>query len=247
MSNKPLFSIITVTYNAQDVIEPTLRSVQSQSYKNFEYLLIDGASKDATVKKATDSGINFAHLVSEPDKGLYDAMNKGMSLATGEYLCFLNAGDTFHSSDTLQRIAEVVEKCALRPDVLYGETAVVDSNRQFVRMRRLKAPARLTWKSFKQGMLVCHQAFYARRAIAPQYDLAYRYSADVDWCIKVMKNSKQLINVNFTVADYLQNGLSLQNHRASLMERFRVMRNHYGLFSTVMNHLWFVVRAIIKK
>lgn len=247
MSNKPLFSIITVTYNAQDVIEPTLRSVQSQSYKNFEYLLIDGASKDATVKKATDSGINFAHLVSEPDKGLYDAMNKGMSLATGEYLCFLNAGDTFHSSDTLQRIAEVVEKCALRPDVLYGETAVVDSNRQFVRMRRLKAPARLTWKSFKQGMLVCHQAFYARRAIAPLYDLAYRYSADVDWCIKVMKNSKQLINVNFTVADYLQNGLSLQNHRASLMERFRVMRNHYGLFSTVMNHLWFVVRAIIKK
>ncbi len=247
MSNKPLFSIITVTYNAQDVIEPTLRSVQSQSYKNFEYLLIDGASKDATVKKTTDSGINFAHLVSEPDKGLYDAMNKGMSLATGEYLCFLNAGDTFHSSDTLQRIAEVVEKCASRPDVLYGETAVVDSNRQFVRMRRLKAPACLTWKSFKQGMLVCHQAFYARRAIAPQYDLAYRYSADVDWCIKVMKNSKQLINVNFTVVDYLQNGLSLQNHRASLMERFRVMRNHYGLFSTVMNHLWFVVRAIIKK
>ncbi|MBQ2878751.1 MAG: glycosyltransferase [Bacteroidaceae bacterium] len=247
MNKVPLFSIITITYNAQDVIEDTLRSVAAQSYKNFEYLLIDGGSTDATVRKALDSGLNFAHIVSEPDKGLYDAMNKGLALSKGCYLCFLNAGDAFHAPDTLQRIADVVEKSKTLPDVLYGETAVVDADRQFVRMRRLKAPAHLTWTSFKQGMLVCHQAFYARREIAPMYDLSYRYSADVDWCIKVMKNSKQLVNVNFTVVDYLQNGLSLQNHRASLIERFRVMSHHYGLLSTIMYHLWFVVRAIIKK
>ena len=247
MKAQPKFSIITVTYNAEDAIEPTLNSVASQSYGNIEYLLIDGGSTDATMAKVKNSGLEFAHIISEKDKGLYDAMNKGIALTTGDYLCFLNAGDSFHSADVLEKIAAVVVTEDTLPDVLYGETAEVNAERKFVRMRRLQAPDVLTWKSFKQGMLVCHQAFYARRDIVPMYDLKYRYSADVDWCIKVMKRAKKMVNVKMVVADYLQNGLSLQNHRASLMERFSVMSNHYGLFSTLLHHLWFVVRAVIKK
>ena len=247
MNLQPKFSIITITFNAAPVIGPTLQSVLAQSYKNYEYILVDGASKDDTVAVAKASGINFAHIVSEPDKGLYDAMNKGMRLATGDYLCFLNAGDAFHSPDTLEKIVAAIAHEEHLPDVLYGETAEVNDERQFVRMRRLQAPARLTWKSFKQGMLVCHQAFYARRGIAPEYNLEYRLSADVDWCIKVMKRAKKMVNVELTVVDYLQNGLSLQNHRASLIERFKVMCSHYGVLSTVAHHLWFVLRAIIKK
>ena len=244
---KPKFSIITVTYNAASVIEPTLASVAAQSYRNFEYLLIDGGSTDDTVAKAKASGIEFAHIVSERDNGLYDAMNKGIKLAEGDYLCFLNAGDAFHSSDTLERIVAAIPEGDSLPDVLYGETAEVDENRCFVRMRRLSVPEKLHWKSFKQGMLVCHQAFYARRELAPLYDLKYRLSADVDWCIKIMKRSENMVNVGFTVVDYLQNGLSLQNHRASLIERFNIMCRHYGVFSTVMHHIWFVIRAVIKK
>lgn len=243
---RPKFSIITVTYNASAVIEPTLASVAAQSYKNWEYLLIDGGSRDDTVAKAEASGIEFAHIVSERDNGLYDAMNKGIRLATGDYLCFLNAGDAFHSPDTMERIAAAVGEGPL-PDILYGETAEVDENRRFVRMRRLQAPEKLEWTSFKQGMLVCHQAFYARRDIVPLYDLKYRLSADVDWCIKVMKRSQNIVNVGCTVVDYLQNGLSLQNHRASLMERFGIMCRHYGVLSTVAHHLWFVLRAVIKR
>ena len=244
---KPKFSIITVTYNAASVIEPTLASVAAQSYRNFEYLLIDGGSTDDTVAKAKASGIEFAHIVSERDNGLYDAMNKGIKMAEGDYLCFLNAGDAFHSSDTLERIVAAIPEGDSLPDVLYGETAEVDENRCFVRMRRLSVPEKLHWKSFKQGMLVCHQAFYARRELAPLYDLKYRLSADVDWCIKIMKRSENMVNVGFTVVDYLQNGLSLQNHRASLIERFKIMCRHYGVFSTVMHHIWFVLRAVIKK
>ena len=244
---KPKFSIITVTYNAASVIEPTLASVAAQSYRNFEYLLIDGGSTDDTVAKAKASGIEFAHIVSERDNGLYDAMNKGIKLAEGDYLCFLNAGDAFHSSDTLERIVAAIPEGDSLPDVLYGETAEVDENRCFVRMRRLSVPEKLHWKSFKQGMLVCHQAFYARRELAPLYDLKYCLSADVDWCIKIMKRSENMVNVGFTVVDYLQNGLSLQNHRASLIERFKIMCRHYGVFSTVMHHIWFVLRAVIKK
>lgn len=244
---KPKFSIITITYNAASVIEPTLASVAAQSYRNFEYLLIDGGSTDDTVAKAKASDIEFAHIVSEHDNGLYDAMNKGIKLAKGDYLCFLNAGDAFHSSDTLERIVAAIPDGNSLPDILYGETAEVDEKRCFVRMRRLSVPEKLHWKSFKQGMLVCHQAFYARRDLAPLYDLKYRLSADVDWCIKIMKRSENMVNVGFTVVDYLQNGLSLQNHRASLIERFKIMCRHYGVFSTVMHHIWFVLRAVIKK
>lgn len=244
---QPKFSIITITYNAASVIEPTLQSVLAQTYRNYEYLLIDGGSKDDTVAKAKASGITFAHIVSEPDKGLYDAMNKGIGLATGDYLCFLNAGDSFFAPDTLQTIATAANKEKTLPDVLYGETAEVDKARNFVRMRRLKAPKELNWRSFKDGMMVCHQAFYAKREIAPMYDLKYRFSSDVDWCIKVMKRSSRIVNVNATVINYLQDGLSIQNHRTSLKERFCIMSKHYGLLPTIARHLWFILRVVIKR
>lgn len=244
---QPKFSIITITYNAASVIEPTLQSVLAQTYRNYEYLLIDGGSKDDTVAKAKASGITFAHIISEPDKGLYDAMNKGIGLATGDYLCFLNAGDSFFAPDTLQTIATAANKEKTLPDVLYGETAEVDKARNFVRMRRLKAPKELNWRSFKDGMMVCHQAFYAKREIAPMYDLKYRFSSDVDWCIKVMKRSSRLVNVNATVINYLQDGLSIQNHRTSLKERFCIMSKHYGLLPTIARHLWFILRVVIKR
>ena len=154
MNLQPKFSIITITFNAAAVLRPTLQSVLAQRYKNYEYILVDGASKDDTVTVAKTSGIDFAHIVSEPDKGLYDAMNKGMKLATGDYLCFLNAGDAFHSPDTLEKIVAAIAHEEQLPDVLYGETAEVNEDRQFIRMRRLQAPAHLTWKSFKQGMIL---------------------------------------------------------------------------------------------
>ena len=247
MAHNPKFSIITITFNAASVIGPTLESVKGQTYTNYEYLLIDGGSTDDTVARAKASGIEFAHIVSERDNGLYDAMNKGIVLATGDYLCFLNAGDAFYAPDTLQTIANAAIANDTLPCVLYGETAEVDDDRNFVRMRRLKAPERLTWKSFRSGMLVCHQAFYARRDIVPMYDLKYRLSSDVDWCIKVMKRAKKMVNVNATVVDYLQNGISLQYHRKSLMERFDIMSKHYGLLPTIARHVWFVVRAVIKR
>ena len=247
MSLQPRFSIITVTYNAAEVIEPTLQSVAVQTYKNYEHLLIDGASTDDTLARAIASGISFSHIVSEKDKGLYDAMNKGISLATGDYLCFLNAGDALYAPDTLERMVAALDGMNELPDVLYGETAEVDDERRFMRMRRLQAPENLTWKSFKQGMLVCHQAFFVRRDKAPFYDLKYRFSADVDWCIRVMKNSKRLVNTHTIIVNYLQNGLSLQNHRASLLERYDIMCKHYGVVSTFFYHVWFVLRALIKK
>lgn len=242
----PKISVITVCYNAKDCIEDTIQSVISQTYHHVEYILIDGASTDGTLDIIRRYQDRITQWVSEPDHGLYDAMNKGIERATGDYLCFLNAGDSFHEDDTLQQIAHSLN-CKELPDVIYGETALVDSEGHFVRMRRLQAPEKLTWKSFRQGMLVCHQAFFAKRTLVEPYDLQYRFSADFDWCIRVMKKSKYLHNTHLVLIDYLSEGMTTRNHKASLKERFRIMCRHYGLLSTLLHHAWFVVRAVIKK
>ena len=242
----PKFSIITVTYNAGAVLEDTIQSVITQTYRNVEYIIVDGGSKDHTLDIINRYREHIHTLVSEPDKGLYDAMNKGIRLATGDYLCFLNAGDELHEDDTLQLMVHSITGTEL-PDVLYGETAIVDEEGHFLRMRRLSAPENLNWKSFKDGMLVCHQAFFPRRELAEPYDLLYRFSADFDWCIRIMKKSHTLHNTHLTLIDYLNEGVTTRNHRASLHERFRIMCRHYGYLSTLARHAWFALRLLLKK
>ena len=240
------FSIITITYQAEAVLEKTVESVLEQQYAYVEHLIIDGASKDRTVaiaeayKERSDAAENghSVLITSEPDKGLYDAMNKGLVKATGDYVVFLNAGDFLPSPHTLETVAACVGEGEELPAVLYGETDIVDSNYQFLRHRRLKVPKVLTWRSFRQGMLVCHQAFYARTDLARTllYNTAYRHSADVS-----------MRQVDAVIANFLAGGDSKQNHRASLNERFHVMCKHYGFFSTIIMHLWFVIRGVVKK
>lgn len=242
----PKFSVVTVTYNAGAVLEDTIQSVISQTYRHVEYIIVDGASKDGTLAVIERYKERIARVVSEPDKGLYDAMNKGIRLATGDYLCFLNAGDSFHEDDTLQQMVHTLTEHSL-PDVLYGQTALVDKEGHFIRMRRLSAPEVLTWKSFRQGMLVCHQAFFAKRSLAEPYDLQYRFSSDFDWCIRIMKKARTLHNTHLTITDYLDEGMTTRNRKASLRERFRIMVRHYGWLSTVAHHCWFLLRAVLKK
>lgn len=242
----PKFSIITVTYNAGAVLEDTIQSVITQTYRNVEYIIVDGGSKDHTLDIINRYREHIHTLVSEPDKGLYDAMNKRIRLATGDYLCFLNAGDELHEDDTLQLMVHSITGTEL-PDVLYGETAIVDEEGHFLRMRRLSAPENLNWKSFKDGMIVCHQAFFPRRELAEPYDLRYRFSADFDWCIRIMKKSHTLHNTHLTLIDYLNEGMTTRNHRASLHERFRIMCRHYGYPSTLARHAWFALRLLLKK
>lgn len=257
-------TIITVTYNAATVLQRTLDSVSSQTYQDIEHLIIDGASKDDTVAlaEAYQKKVPYQVVIqSEPDHGLYDAMNKGLHKATGDYLVFLNAGDTLHAKDTLETIIcqlptfsppQQGESERVLPAVIYGDTAIVDSEGRFLHLRRLRPPKQLSWKSFKQGMLVCHQAFYVRTEIARQedYDLQYRHSADVDWCIRVMKRADELhlplVNTNTVLADFMEGGNTTQNHRASLKERYQVMSHHYGAIQTFFLHLWFLVRTLFK-
>ncbi len=253
------FSIITVTYNAENVLQRTLDSIKSQSWPNIEHIIVDGASTDGTLNMAeeyaqesAEDSEHIVRIVSEPDKGLYDAMNKGLRLATGDYICYMNAGD-FYPNETV--ITDMVLRTDLLdyrkeelPAVLYGDTDIVDDDGSYLHARRLAPPERLTWRSFRHGMLVCHQAFYARLDIAREidYNLAYRHSADVDWCIRVMKEAKRLrlplVNTHLIVANYMKEGQTTRYHKASLKERYQIMQHHYGAVITFIMHCWFVVR-----
>src|ERR1700744_268602 len=229
---QPKLSVITVVYNDVSAIERTMLSVLNQTYANIEYILIDGLSADGTleiIQKYQDR----IKLVSEKDEGIYDAMNKGLSMATGDYVLFMNSGDEIYATDTVSTGFATADDA----DIYYGETEMIDSNSQSLGRRRHKAPETFTWRSFKFGMNVSHQAIYIKRSLTEPYDMQYHLSADIDWIIRAAKKAKKIVKVDGYVAKYLVGGLSKQKHRQSLQERFDIMKRYYGLVPTLFNHL----------
>lgn len=245
--NQPLFSIITITFNAEKELTPTMKSVAQQTFRDFEHIIVDGASSDNTLGIARREGGRDLRIISEPDQGLYDAMNKGIRLAKGKFLIFLNAGDTFASPLILNEYARYATQKDV--DIIYGDTVIVDSIGNILRPRHLSAPDSLTFESFSHGMLICHQAFCVRKSIAPAYDLNYRFSADYDWTIKCIKatSPERCRNLNMVTIHYLDAGMTEKNKRASLLERFNIMKKHYGLATAVSRHLEFIPRALARK
>lgn len=239
----PLISIVTITYNAAGCLLPTMESVAAQTWRDFEHLVIDGASTDDTLKIARQNP--DTRILSEPDRGLYDAMNKGLRMARGKYILFLNAGDSFRGNDVLAKYAE---RALAGDDIIYADTMIVDSDRRDIGPRHHTAPERLTFRSFLNGMLVCHQAFMVRRDLAPEYDLQYRFSADYDWTVKCIMASdpERNTNLNIRAINYLSDGLTDKNKRASLRERFAIMRRHYGLLPTAASHVRMLLRHLQK-
>jgi glycosyltransferase involved in cell wall biosynthesis len=230
--NKPLLSIITVVYNSDHLIEKTILSVKSQTYENIEYIIIDGNSSDNTLEIIKKYNQFIDYWMSEPDNGLYDAMNKGIIKANGDYLWFLNSGDLIFSNNTVEEIFFNF----LNADIYYGETMMIDANGENIGMRRLKTPENLNWKSLKKGMVICHQAIIVKSTIVADYDVNFKFSADFDWVLRALKQSKQITNTRQIVAKYLQEGLSRKNIKNSLIERYKIMVKNYGLIPTIFNH-----------
>jgi glycosyltransferase involved in cell wall biosynthesis len=229
---QPKLSVITVVYNGARDIERTMLSVLNQTYDNIEYIIVDGLSVDGTldiIKKYRDK----IRLISEKDEGIYDAMNKGLGAATGDYVLFMNSGDEIYALDTVAKVLEMADDA----DIYYGETEMVDDNGQSLGRRRHKAPEQFTWQSFTYGMNVSHQAIYIKRSLTEPYDRKYLLSADIDWIIRAAKKAKKIVKINEYVAKYLIGGISKQKHRQSLLERFDIMKKHYGLLPTLFNHV----------
>lgn len=233
-------SIITVCRNAENEIVPTLQSVVGQSYPHIEHIIVDGASTDGTVARVQALAPDAA-LVSEPDKGIYDAMNKGICRATGDYLWFLNAGDSLRSTETVAEVVRTIEaQAGEQPDFVYGDTMIVDAEGKDLHLRRLRPPKQLTEKSFLDGMLVCHQSMLVSRRIVLPYNLRYRLSSDYDWAIRMIARSRTRLFVPRVLSNFRAGGASRKYKIESLKERFRIMSRHYGLARTVAAHIRFL-------
>lgn len=237
----PKVSIISIVYNDVKGIEPTIRSVMKQTYAELEYIVVDGKSTDGTLDIITQYREEITTLISEKDEGIYDAMNKGLAAATGDYVLFLNSGDELYEDTTLEKVFSSAEDA----DIYYGETKLIDEERNILGDRRHKTPKHFNWKSFRYGMNVCHQAIYVKRSIAEPYDRQYQLSADIDWVIRAAKKARKIVNVHEYVAKYLVGGMSQKRHKQSLQERYAIFKKHYGTLPNIVNHGLIAARLIL--
>jgi len=244
---QPVISIITVCYNAEKHIEKTIQSVLAQTYPHIEFIIVDGASKDGTMAVVERYRDRIATVISEKDKGLYDAMNKGLKAATGDYVYFLNADDLLHDNQVLEKTFAACPDA----DVYYGEAMFLAEDGSPLGLRSQqtphKVPENLHWKSLQHGMVVSHQAFIVKRAISPAYDLQYKVCADIDWMIQVLKQAKTCCNTRLVIAGFRVGGTSKQRQRLAWKERYRILDHYYGKVSNFLHHLYIVGRYIVKK
>lgn len=228
---KPVLTIITVVYNNVKHINRTLLSVLNQTYKKIEYIVVDGASTDGTLQIINQYRDKITTIISEKDNGIYHAMNKGLALAKGNYVLFMNSGDEIFDHTT-------IEKIFLLPyaDIYYGETIMINDDLEILGQRRHQAPKKLTLNSFKFGMSVSHQAILINIKLVEPYNTFYSLSADIDWILSALQKAKFIINTQMYLAKYLVGGISKTKHLQSLKERFLIFKSYYGLLPTLFNH-----------
>jgi glycosyltransferase involved in cell wall biosynthesis len=234
---------VTVVRNGRELLEGTIHSVLDQGYPHIEYVVIDGASTDGTVDLIRGYATRISWWISEPDRDLYDAMNKALGRVAGDFVWMLNAGDRIFEKDTVEKLMRSVTPDI---DILFGEVMLVDGGRRYRGTRSevttQKLPGSLHAGSLERGMVVSHQGFVPRTSIAPKF-ISANLSADVDWVIACLKRARRSAPTGLVLAEYLEGGVSKQRHLRSLVDRYRVLKSHYGLLPNLWNHLVILVRS----
>ena len=228
----PKISIVTISYNAITEIEKTILSVINQTYTNIEYIIIDGGSTDGTVNIIKQYVDKISIWKSEPDHGVYDAMNKGIKLASVEWILFMNSGDTFHDNMVVADIFQNT-KYADKVGVVWGDTDFYDGDK-FVEKSK-KTPFTKTVMPYRTGMGISHQSMFTRTRLAKElmFDLKYRISADFGMAYKIYKSGWKFIHIDRIVANYDINGISSQpeNGIETLHETMAIFRESNSKFS----------------
>lgn len=241
----PIVSVITVVYNGLDEFKVTLASVKGQTYKAIEFVVIDGGSKDGTAEFIKENASAFHYWKSEKDRGIYDAMNKGIQAATGDYLLFLNAGDTFYNNLVIEQIFQGLVDT---PDIIYSDTLLVDEGYKEIGLRSeettRRLPKVLNLKALKRGMVVCHQSILSKREITPRYSLDYPLAGDYEWLLRLVKASKTIQLVPTIIARYKVGGVSKKREKQSLKERWIIMQRFYGFIPTLIIHIGIAFQVI---
>lgn len=227
---KPHLSIITVTYNARQTLPITLRSVQEQTWKDWEHIIVDGASTDGTIEliRAYAQDNPKVRWISEPDEGIYDAMNKGISMAQGEFLIFLNAGDSFWESTTLERL---FAKAPAEADFIYGEHRYVNLQGEVLPRRRHRPypQNKLRAEDFRTGIVICHQAMIVRHQLVPLYDPRIKIGSELDWVIRILRKNPYTYDSQMVLIRYLIGGKTERHIWRQIWNRTRLVYRHFGI------------------
>lgn len=221
---RPILSIVTVTRNAEELLSRTLSDIASRNHDDIEYIVVDGASTDSSVRLIAESSC-VDKWISEPDRGIYDAMNKAVSMASGHYVLFMNAGDTFASPDTLSRLISTLRQS--NDDVVYGHV---------IRAAHNGEPDRLMISSpvLKPHRLAfCHQSVATRLELLKKYpfDISHKFSADFKLYKQLQKDNATFSRIDFPVARFDTQGVSTRHRAKGLVDNMRVIFETDGLFN----------------
>ncbi len=241
---KILISIITVCRNAEKTIEATIKSVSAQTWPGIEYIIVDGASTDGTLQIVEAYQEQFPiRVYSEPDQGIYDAMNKGIGYATGEYIQFLNAGDRLADADVVQRVVDQI--CSRRGDLYYGSIIYEhESGKQEIRNY---GPICSRKVYYYTGDCINHQAIFASKSCFDdiKFCLSYQICADREWMMRASKKGYKFICMPLVVCIYSlsEGSASIRMRDRAKLEADRCMKEHfpvgylvYCVFEYFRNH-----------
>lgn len=228
--DKPLITIITVVFNGEKYLEQTIQSVINQSYDNVEYIIIDGGSTDGTldiIKKYEDK---IDYWVSEKDKGIYDAMNKGIDVASGEWINFMNAGDSFANDTVLEKVFYETIK---NYDLVYGAISLRSEDGNFITSVYPKKFTRYNLMFWGTGVL-CHQAMFINKNILVKYSLSYKLKGELNWYFDLVKKIQKYKLVDIPIVNYSLGGTGDVNYKLNFKENLQVQfkqNNILGLIS----------------
>lgn len=222
----PKFSIITVCFNAKELIEKTVQSVLAQTYPHIEYIIIDGGSTDGTLAIVNKYAGRISRIVSEPDNGIYDAMNKGIRLSTGGWLYFPNAGDTFVDTDLLARVAAFLAKHA-SAEIIYGDIQRTNLTGQWVTNEKTYA-GEIKDKRYLFTNMFCQQRAFIKRTVFEElgeFDISYKVIADYDLIFRAYQKGREFAYLGTPVISAPLGGYSNLHLDRFLKERLRTLQH----------------------
>lgn len=247
-------SVVTVCLNAKDTIEETLLSVFNQTFKDIEFIVIDGASKDGSLDIIDKYKDKISHFVSEPDNGIYDAMNKGIKLATGDFICFLNAGDIFYNNSILE---EVEKKLEQSPECkfLFGDAEYISTeSSKIVTYHNIKNEFSIIFDN------ICHQSIFYHKSLFEQlglYSKDFKIYADWDFNINCLaKNKAKAIYLPLTICKFQLGGTCSNPESKTIYKKEKklLIEKYYSKYKCLIktndflrSHLGIIYKSLIKK
>ncbi len=230
-------SIITVCFNSEETIRDTLESVIGQSYSNVEYIVVDGASNDSTLEIISEYSEKISQFVSEPDEGIYDAMNKGICMASGDYVGILNSDDIFSNKNSIKTLVDFI-KLNNEADVFFGDLVIVERNNLEKVLRSYSSKGFEKWK-IRFGFMCPHPTFYVRRDLFGKlgcYKVDYRVSADFELMARFFCAGVKFKRFSLVLVKMRYGGISNNGLLGRVYQNFEIVRacKENGIYTNIL-------------